>query len=693
MGVDNVDASNSCVPPSHPLVRQALPLPTATRGEPLRLDGHGGRLSEGDAARAPLVMYAWNKLVVVREVDVDVGGSPGGGRVGPSGAPSTGGFVYRGHSAPVTACAFSPSGSYVASGDARGRLRVWAYDHEQHLPRLDVQLLAGPIRDVSWDADGRRIAATGDGMQSPESGKVVQWDTGVKCGDLAAHSRKKGSAVAFRPGRPMRIATGGAEDATVFFHGGPPFQRVVGDGTVCERGHERGAVHCLRYTPDGSAVASVGTDGAACVYDGRTLGLQTKKERLHRSSCYSCCWSRDGTGLLTCGADGYARLVDRAGGVLKEWNVAGMLGGGGSAGEGSSKVPTGAMQLGCAFVKGGVPVSVGYNGQIAVLPLEDGRAPTVITGHQAPIAAMEFGGGSCIYTADTDGVIVQWDGDTGRAAGRVSDPERDDPDLLGKVHGGATITSLAYSAADGVLYSAGWDDRVRTTAGLTCDGCLEMDAQPNAMSCGTALVAVMTVDGLALVRDGKTVVTGTIRLPYAATAVHLSRDDGTLYVAGEDCSIHVYRVAGDRIGGSADPLDEVHVIAGGHLKPVRSLSLSPDGTRLAAADSRDVCVYDASDGYAPLVPRGRWCFHTQAIGCLAWSPDGSVLASGSNDDGIFLWCPDRKARRVHYRFAHRGGVTGLRFAKGGDWTLVSSGADGCVNWWDVGADARAKFGL
>ena len=104
MGVDNVDASNSCVPPSYPLVRQALPLPTPTRGEPLRLVGDGGRLSEGDVARAPLVMYAWNKLVCVREVDV--GGPPGGGGqalVGPSGAPSTCGFVYRGHSATVTA--------------------------------------------------------------------------------------------------------------------------------------------------------------------------------------------------------------------------------------------------------------------------------------------------------------------------------------------------------------------------------------------------------------------------------------------------------------------------------------------------------------------------------------------------------------------------------------------------------------
>ncbi len=38
---------------------------------------------------------------------------------------TTGGFVYRGHTAAVTYAKLSPSGTYVASRDARGRLRIW----------------------------------------------------------------------------------------------------------------------------------------------------------------------------------------------------------------------------------------------------------------------------------------------------------------------------------------------------------------------------------------------------------------------------------------------------------------------------------------------------------------------------------------------------------------------------------------
>jgi len=99
--------------------------------------------------------------------------------------------------------------------------------------------------------------------------------------------------------------------------------------------------------------------------------------------------------------------------------------------------------------------------------------------------------------------------------------------------------------------------------------------------------------------------------------------------------------------------------------------------------------------YPAIVPRRRWCFHSQRIGCLAWSPDGTVIASGGVDDSIFLWCPNAKTRRVQYRFAHGGGITVLGFGGGGggggvepsssaivregggDWMLVSAGADGC----------------
>lgn len=405
---------------------------------------------------------------------------------------------------------------------------------------------------------------------------------------------------------------------------------------------------------------------------------------------------------MTCGADGYVRLLDGRvgddlGAVVYEWDVAKI-----QAGQSCEKVPVGAMQLGCAFIKGDVPVSVGYNGQIVVLPLPTSlnlsftsvasalEEPIIITGHQAPISSMTFGapGTNTIYTADTDGIIIEWNGSTGVAKGRVSVVGENDTDLMGKVHTGA-ITSLAFEGD--TLYSCGWDDCVRLTKDRLCTEQLKTESQPNAMTRGGSLLVVMTVDGLLFIRD-KQIVSELVRLPYTATAVCLSKDDSMLFVSGDDCNIYVYSVA----SSGSNPLKESHVIKGGHLKPVQSLALSHNGTMLAAADVRDVCIYSTTD-YSTIVSKGRWCFHTQRIGCLAWSPDDTVLASGGNDDDIYLWCVAKKMKRIHYRFAHRGGVTGLRFVgnavsdKRGDWMLVSTGNDGCLNWWNVEEDVKNKF--
>ena len=713
MGVEQIDASNSSIPPTHPLTFQSLPLPTATRGTPLFLDGDSGRLTENEDKRAPLVMYAWNKLIVIREIHLDNSDSssttfaPSSDYIGPSSSSSsTSGFLYRGHSSPVTAAKFSPAGTYVASGDSRGKLRIWAYDHDEHLPKLDVQLLAGAIRDISWDGDGKRLVVTGEGLQSTENSRVIQWDTGVKCGELGVHSRKKGSSCAYRPCRPMRIATGGSEDATVLFHKGPPFTRMVGgEEEVSEKCHERGAVHCLRYNSNGTLLVSAGTDGSVCIYDGKGMKLLQRVEKVHRSSVFGCEWNRGGTHLVTCGADGYVKLVDGVKGeVVYEWNVVSLMQRKTDGEEKQSKVPLGAMVLGCAFIKGDIPVAVSYNGQIVVLDVPSSLglsslatsidAPIMITGHQAPISAMTFGapGDNIIYTADTDGVIVEWDGFTGTPKGRVKNIHEEDLDLTGKVHSGATVTSLAFCAENNKLYSAGWDDFVRISQGLNCNEKLKMSAQPNLMKCSKSLVVVMTVGGLVLVKDNE-IISECVQLPYTATAVCISSDETMLYAAGDDCNIYIYTVS---CSDSANPLVESHVIKGGHLKAVQSLALSNDGTKLAAADSRDVCVYSTAD-YSTIVSKGRWCFHTQRICCLAWSPDDSVLASGGNDDDIFLWNIEKKMRRIHYRFAHRGGITGLKFvgnnvANGsGDMMLVSVGLDGCMNFWNVKEDVNNKF--
>jgi WD40 repeat protein len=177
-------------------------------------------------------------------------------------------------------------------------------------------------------------------------------------------------------------------------------------------------------------------------------------------------------------------------------------------------------------------------------------------------------------------------------------------------------------------------------------------------------------------------------LNHEANCILVTKDDKTIYIGGNDCKIYVYIP----VSGTFE-LKERHVIADGHLKPVHSLAESNDGTMLAAGDVRDVCVYKTAD-FSPVVAKSKWCFHLQKITSIAWSPDDKVIASGGADDSIYLWNIEKKMRRIHYQFAHRGGVVGLTFRKDtpGKLTLVSAGTDSCLVQWDVTENVKEKFG-
>ena len=79
----------------------------------------------------------------------------------------------------------------------------------------------------------------------------------------------------------------------------------------------------------------------------------------------------------------------------------------------------------------------------------------------------------------------------------------------------------------------------------------------------------------------------------------------------------------------------------GHTDVVTQLAWSPDGSLLASSaanfDSQDTIVHLwQSDGQAVAALSG----HTAPVSSLAWSPDGTILATGSHDESIKLWQKD-----------------------------------------------------
>lgn len=59
----------------------------------------------------------------------------------------------------------SPSGFYIASGDQSGKIRIWDTTQTTHILKGEYSIISGPIRDISWSEDSKRLAVVGEGRE------------------------------------------------------------------------------------------------------------------------------------------------------------------------------------------------------------------------------------------------------------------------------------------------------------------------------------------------------------------------------------------------------------------------------------------------------------------------------------------------------------------------------------------------
>jgi WD40 repeat protein len=246
------------------------------------------------------------------------------------------------HSDEVAAAEVSPDAALVATGDVRGRVRIW--DARSCARRFDLQAHAGAVRTVGFASDGSRVVTGG------ADGIAKLWDASTGAAVGAISTGAPIASAGFSPdGRTLFVmpdhdyTTSAAPSAGLLFdartlartatlpHARPllrlaftPDGHVLTmsrDGTAVLWRADGGAVTRIvapagswfdaDVDRDGRRVVTCGQDPAASVWDART-GTRIGTLVRHVGYVLSCRFSADGQFIVTASTDGTAKMWDVA---------------------------------------------------------------------------------------------------------------------------------------------------------------------------------------------------------------------------------------------------------------------------------------------------------------------------------------------------------------------------------------------